>query len=47
MGLVMQSVPHMWRMSTQEHTRAQELLWKAIELDNNYAHAHALLDGPM
>ena len=41
--LVMQSVPHMWRMSTQEHARAQELLRKAIELDGNYAHAHALL----
>src|SRR6478672_576828 len=41
--LVMQSVPHMWRMSTQEHARAQELLRKAIELDDNYAHAHALL----
>src|SRR4029079_5404434 len=41
--LVMQSVPHMWRMSTQEHAQAQELLRKAIELDGNYAHAHALL----
>ena len=41
--LVMQAVPHMWRMSAQEHARAQELLRKAIELDGNYAHAHALL----
>ena len=41
--LVMQSVPHMWRMNTQEHARAQALLRKAIELDGNYAHAHALL----
>jgi TolB-like protein/Flp pilus assembly protein TadD len=41
--LVMQAVPHMWRMSTEEHARAQELLQKAIALDSNYAHAHALL----
>ena len=41
--LVMQAVPHMWRMSTQEHGRAQELLQRAIALDANYAHAHALL----
>jgi TolB-like protein len=41
--LVMQAVPHMWRMSTQEHGRAQELLQRAIALDPNYAHAHALL----
>jgi TolB-like protein len=41
--LVMQAVPHMWRMSTQEHARAQELLQQAIALDGNYAHAHALL----
>jgi tetratricopeptide (TPR) repeat protein len=39
----MQAVPHMWRMSTQEHGRAQELLQRAIALDANYAHAHALL----
>jgi tetratricopeptide (TPR) repeat protein len=39
----MQAVPHMWRMSTQEHARAQELLQQAIALDGNYAHAHALL----
>ncbi len=41
--LVMQAVPHMWRMTTQEHGRAQELLQQAIALDGNYAHAHALL----
>ena len=41
--LVMQAVPHMWRMSTDEHARAQELLQRAIALDENYAHAHALL----
>jgi TolB-like protein len=41
--LVMQAVPHMWRMSTQEHGRAQELLQRAIALDAGYAHAHALL----
>jgi TolB-like protein/Tfp pilus assembly protein PilF len=41
--LVMQAVPHMWRMSVQEHGRAQELLQRAIDLDPNYAHAHALL----
>jgi TolB-like protein len=41
--LVMQAVPHMWRMSTDEHARAQELLQRAIALDRSYAHAHALL----
>ena len=41
--LVMQAVPHMWRMSTHEHGRAQELLQRAIALDPHYAHAHALL----
>jgi TolB-like protein len=41
--LVMRALPHMWRMSTQEHMRAQELLQQAIGLDPNYAHAHALL----
>ena len=41
--LVMQAVPHMWRMSMQEHARAQDLLQQAIALDGNYAHAHALL----
>ena len=41
--LVMQAVPHMWRMSVREHGRAQELLQQAVERDPNYAHAHALL----
>jgi TolB-like protein/Flp pilus assembly protein TadD len=41
--LVMRAVPHMWRMNVQEHARAQELLRRAIELEPDYAHAHALL----
>jgi TolB-like protein len=41
--LVMQALPHMWRMKTDEHRRAQTLLQQAIELDPDYAHAHALL----
>jgi TolB-like protein/DNA-binding winged helix-turn-helix (wHTH) protein/Flp pilus assembly protein TadD len=41
--LVMQAVPHMWRMSVREHGRAQELLQQAVERDPSYAHAHALL----
>jgi TolB-like protein len=41
--LVMQAVPHMWRMNVQEHGRAQELLQQAIGLDPHYAHAHGLL----
>jgi TolB-like protein/DNA-binding winged helix-turn-helix (wHTH) protein/Flp pilus assembly protein TadD len=41
--LVMQAVPHMWRMNVQDHARAQELLQRAIARDANYAHAHALL----
>jgi TolB-like protein/Flp pilus assembly protein TadD len=41
--LVMQAVPHMWRMSVQDHGRAQELLQRGIARDANYAHAHALL----
>jgi TolB-like protein len=40
---VMQALPHMWRMSPDEHRRAQALVQQAIELDPNYAHAHALL----
>jgi tetratricopeptide (TPR) repeat protein len=39
----MQAVPHMWRMSMQDHARAQELLQRAIARDATYAHAHALL----
>jgi TolB-like protein len=41
--LVMQALPHMWRMTTEEYRRAQELLREAIALDPDYAHAHALL----
>jgi TolB-like protein len=41
--LVMQALPHMWRMNPEEHRRAQTLLQQAIELDPDYAHAHALL----
>jgi TolB-like protein/DNA-binding winged helix-turn-helix (wHTH) protein/Flp pilus assembly protein TadD len=41
--LVMQAVPHMWRMSMQDHARAQELLQRGIARDASYAHAHALL----
>jgi TolB-like protein len=41
--LVMQAVPHMWRMSVDEHGCAQDLLQQAIALDPNYAHAHGLL----
>jgi TolB-like protein len=42
-NLVMQAVPHMWRLSGQEHARAQELLQRAIVLDPECAHAQALL----
>lgn len=41
--LVMQALPHMWRMTTEEHHRAQQLLLNALALDPDYAHAHALL----
>jgi TolB-like protein len=41
--LVMQALPHMWRMKASEHHLARELLQKAIALDPNYAHAHGLL----
>jgi TolB-like protein len=41
--LVMQALPHMWRMSAAEHQRAQALLRQALDLDADYAHAHALL----
>ncbi len=42
-GLVMQAIPHMWRMSTHEQRLAQELLQQAVTLDAECAHAHALL----
>jgi TolB-like protein len=41
--LVMQALPHMWRMSVEEQRLAQEFLRRAIALDPEYAHAHALL----
>jgi TolB-like protein len=41
--LVMRALPHMWRVSSDEQRRAQQLLQQAIALDNEYAHAHALL----
>jgi TolB-like protein len=40
---VMQALPHMWRMNTDEQRLAQELLREAVTLDAEYAHAHALL----
>ena len=40
---VMQALPHMWRMTTEEHHRAQHLLLEALSLDPEYAHAYALL----
>ncbi len=41
--LVMQALPCMWRMTTEDHHRALELLQKAVTLDPRYAHAHALI----
>jgi TolB-like protein len=41
--LVLQALPHMWRMTTEEQGRAQELLRQAVGIDAEYAHAHALL----
>ncbi len=41
--LVMQALPHMWRMNTAEQRLAQDLLQQAVALDADYAHAHALL----
>jgi len=40
---VMQALPHMWRMTTEEYQRAQHLLLEALALDPEYAHAYALL----
>jgi len=41
--LVMQAMPHMWRMTTDDHRSAQDLLLEALSLDPEYAHAYALL----
>jgi TolB-like protein len=41
--LVMQALPHMWRMTTEDHRRAQDLLLEALTLDPDYAHPYALL----
>jgi TolB-like protein/cytochrome c-type biogenesis protein CcmH/NrfG len=41
--LVMQALPHMWRVSADEQRQAQDLLRRAIAIDAEYAHAHALL----
>ena len=41
--LVLQALPHMWRSSADEQSRAQTLLQQAIAVDPDYAHAHALL----
>jgi len=41
--LVIQALPHMWRMTTTDHQRALQMLQQAIEIDPNYAHAHALI----
>ena len=41
--LVMQALPHMWRVSAEDQRRAQEFLRQAISLDDEYAHAHALM----
>jgi TolB-like protein len=41
--LVMHALPHMWRVSAEEQRSAQEFLQRAIALDAEYAHAHALL----
>jgi TolB-like protein len=41
--LVMQALPYMWRMTTEDHGRAQDLLFESLNLDPEYAHAYALL----
>jgi TolB-like protein len=43
--LMMQALPHMWRASTAEQCRAQDLLARAASLDAEHLHAqiHALL----
>jgi TolB-like protein/cytochrome c-type biogenesis protein CcmH/NrfG len=40
---VIQALPHMWRMKTEEHERALELLQRAVALDAGYAQAYALM----
>src|SRR5262249_37691607 len=40
--LVMQALPHIWRMSASEQRAAQDLLQQALTLDETYAHAHSL-----
>jgi len=40
---VMQALPHMWRMSTEEQRLSQDFLQQALAIDPDYAHAHALL----
>ena len=40
---VIQALPHMWRMTMEDHQRALDLLQQAIALDPNYAHAYALI----
>jgi TolB-like protein len=41
--LVMQALPHIWRMSASEQRLAQDLLRQALMLDDKYAHAYALV----
>jgi TolB-like protein len=41
--LVMQALPHMWRMTVDEQRLAQDFLQQALALEADYAHAHALL----
>ncbi len=41
--MVMQALPHMWRMTTEAQGRAQGILQQAVAIDPDYAHAHALL----
>jgi len=41
--LVIQALPHMWRVSAEEQRQAQQLLQQAVTVDPEYAHALALL----
>ena len=45
--LVMQALPHMWRMNTDEHRRAQELLQQALALDPTTPTPTRCWAGPM